>query len=106
MMKEINWKRKLTSRKFWTAVASFTSIYISLENGFDILGGRPSGRLLFIHDIDHGFLFASSNSYHDIFFEIVVGVSLIYIELVFVCWLDFPYKDRYGGTLLFYDCGV
>ena len=28
MMKEINWKRKLTSRKLWTAVASFVSMMI------------------------------------------------------------------------------
>lgn len=27
-MKEINWKRKLTSRKLWTAVASFVSMMI------------------------------------------------------------------------------
>ena len=26
MMKEVNWKRKLTSRKLWTAVASFVSM--------------------------------------------------------------------------------
>lgn len=25
MMKEINWKRKLTSRKFWTAVVGFVT---------------------------------------------------------------------------------
>ena len=28
MMKEINWKRKLTSRKFWLAVTNFTSMMI------------------------------------------------------------------------------
>lgn len=33
MMKEINWKRKLTSRKFWTAVASFTSMMILATGG-------------------------------------------------------------------------
>lgn len=27
-MKRINWTRKLTSRKFWAAVASFTSMMI------------------------------------------------------------------------------
>ncbi len=34
-MKEINWKRKLTSRKFWTAVASFTSMMILATGGTD-----------------------------------------------------------------------
>lgn len=35
MMKEINWKRKLTSRKFWTAVASFVSMMIVAAGGAD-----------------------------------------------------------------------
>ena len=35
MMKEINWKRKLTSRKFWTAVASFLSMMIVATGGAD-----------------------------------------------------------------------
>ena len=81
-------------------------IHISLEDGFDILGGRPARELTFIHDIDHGFPFPSGNRYHDIFLEIVVRISLIYVKAVFICWLNFPYKDRYGGTLLSYDCGV
>lgn len=32
-MKEINWKRKLTSRKFWMAVASFVSMMIMATGG-------------------------------------------------------------------------
>jgi len=32
-MKEINWKRKLTSRKLWTAVASFVSMMIVATGG-------------------------------------------------------------------------
>lgn len=32
-MKEINWKRKLTSRKLWTAVASFVSMMIMATGG-------------------------------------------------------------------------
>ena len=32
-MKNINWTRKLTSRKFWTAVASFTSMMILATGG-------------------------------------------------------------------------
>ena len=33
MMKEVNWKRKLTSRKLWTAVASFVSMMIVATGG-------------------------------------------------------------------------
>lgn len=33
MLKSINWKRKLTSRKFWTAVASFVSMMIVATGG-------------------------------------------------------------------------
>ena len=33
MMKELNWKRKLTSRKLWTAVASFVSMMIVATGG-------------------------------------------------------------------------
>lgn len=33
MMKEINWKRKLTSRKLWMAVASFVSMMIVATGG-------------------------------------------------------------------------
>ena len=32
-MKEINWKRKLTSRKLWTAVVSFVSMMILATGG-------------------------------------------------------------------------
>lgn len=32
-MKEINWKRKLTSRKLWTAAASFVSMMIVATGG-------------------------------------------------------------------------
>ena len=34
-MKNINWVRKLTSRKFWTAVASFVSMKIVACGGTD-----------------------------------------------------------------------
>lgn len=34
-MEEINWKRKLTSRKFWTAVTSFVSMIIVSVGGTD-----------------------------------------------------------------------
>ena len=33
MMKEVNWKRKLTSRKLWTAVASFVSMMVVATGG-------------------------------------------------------------------------
>ena len=32
-MKEINWKRKLTSRKLWTAIGSFVSMTIIATGG-------------------------------------------------------------------------
>ncbi len=32
-MKEINWKRKLTSRKLWTAIGSFASMMILATGG-------------------------------------------------------------------------
>lgn len=32
-MKGIDWKRKLTSRKLWTAIASFTSMMIVATGG-------------------------------------------------------------------------
>lgn len=34
-MKNINWVRKLTSRKLWTAVASFVSMMIVATGGTD-----------------------------------------------------------------------
>ncbi len=34
-MKEINWVRKLTSRKFWAATASFVSMMIVAFGGTD-----------------------------------------------------------------------
>lgn len=34
-MKNINWVRKLTSRKFWTAVASFVSMMVVACGGTD-----------------------------------------------------------------------
>ena len=33
MYHEVNWKRKLTSRKLWTAVASFVSMMIVATGG-------------------------------------------------------------------------
>ena len=35
MMKEINWKRKLTSRKFWIAIANFVAMMIVAFGGTD-----------------------------------------------------------------------
>lgn len=32
-MKEINWKRKLTSRKLWTAIGSFVSMMVLATGG-------------------------------------------------------------------------
>ena len=50
-MKNIDWKRKLTSRKLWTAVASFVSMMIVATGGAEntatqvtalIMAGHPS----------------------------------------------------------------
>lgn len=35
MMKEINWKRKLTSRKFWAAVVGFATPMMTMLNVSD-----------------------------------------------------------------------
>lgn len=35
MMKEINWKRKLTSRKFWMAVVGFVTPMMTMLNVSD-----------------------------------------------------------------------
>lgn len=35
MMKEINWKRKLTSRKFWAAVVGFATPLMTMFNVSD-----------------------------------------------------------------------
>lgn len=35
MMKEINWKRKLTSRKFWAAVVGFATPLMTMLNVSD-----------------------------------------------------------------------
>lgn len=37
-MKKINWVRKLTSRKLWTAVASFVSMMIVATGGAENTG--------------------------------------------------------------------
>lgn len=41
-MKNIDWKRKLTSRKLWTAVASFVSMMIVATGG---AGRSPRGNV-------------------------------------------------------------
>ena len=39
-MKKIDWVRKLTSRKLWTAVASFVSMMILATGGTDNTAGN------------------------------------------------------------------
>ena len=39
-MKKIDWVRKLTSRKLWTAVASFVSMMILATGGYSTHYGR------------------------------------------------------------------
>lgn len=46
MMKEINWTRKLTSRKFWTAVASFTSMMILATGGTDSIATQVTALIM------------------------------------------------------------
>lgn len=46
MLKEINWKRKLTSRKFWAAVASFTSMMIMATGGTDSTAAQVTALIM------------------------------------------------------------
>ena len=46
MMKEINWKRKLTSRKLWTAVASFVSMMIVATGGAENTATQVTGLIM------------------------------------------------------------
>ena len=43
-MKNINWKRKLTSRKLWTAVASFVSMMIVATGGAENTATQVTAR--------------------------------------------------------------
>ena len=43
---KIDWKRKLTSRKFWIAVAGFVSGMIVLTNGSQETADKVSGAIL------------------------------------------------------------
>ena len=45
-MKNIDWKRKLTSRKFWVAVAGFVSGLIVAFGGGEDVAGTVSGCIL------------------------------------------------------------
>lgn len=46
MMKGINWTRKLTSRKFWAAVASFTSMMILATGGTDSTAAQVTALIM------------------------------------------------------------
>lgn len=46
-MKKINWVRKLTSRKLWTAVASFVSMMIVATGGAENTATQ-------VHSTDYG----------------------------------------------------
>ena len=43
-MKKINWVRKLTSRKLWTAVASFVSMMIVATGGAENTATQKNNR--------------------------------------------------------------
>ena len=46
MMKEVNWKRKLTSRKLWTAVASFVSMMIVATGGAENTATQVTAQIM------------------------------------------------------------
>ena len=43
-MKNVNWVRKLTSRKFWAAVASFVSMMILATGGTENIAMQVTDR--------------------------------------------------------------
>lgn len=45
-MKEINWKRKLTSRKFWMAATSFISMMITAAGGAESTATQVTALIL------------------------------------------------------------
>lgn len=45
-MKNINWVRKLTSRKFWTAVASFVSMMIVATGGTENIAAQVTALIM------------------------------------------------------------
>ena len=45
-MKNIDWKRKLTSRKFWLSVASFVSMLIVALGGAEEVATQVTGLIL------------------------------------------------------------
>lgn len=45
-MKNINWKRKLTSRKFWLSVASFVSMLIIALGGAEQVATQVTGLIM------------------------------------------------------------
>lgn len=45
-MKQINWKRKLTSRKLWTAITSFTSMMIVFMGGAENTATQVSALIM------------------------------------------------------------
>lgn len=45
-MKNINWVRKLTSRKFWTAVASFVSMMIIATGGTENIAAQVTALIM------------------------------------------------------------
>lgn len=45
-MDKINWKRKLTSRKFWTAVASFVSMMVVALGGTENIATQSTALIM------------------------------------------------------------
>lgn len=66
-MDKINWKRKLTSRKFWTAVASFVSMMVVALGGNQSVATQSTalimaGASVIAYIIGEGLADASFNS--------------------------------------------
>lgn len=45
-MQQIDWKRKLTSRKFWMAVASFVAMLVIAFGGTDAVASQVSAIIM------------------------------------------------------------
>ena len=45
-MKEINWARKLTSRKFWLSIASFVSMLVVALGGTESTGAQVAALIM------------------------------------------------------------
>lgn len=73
-MKNINWTRKLTSRKLWTAIASFVSMMIVATGGTENTATQVAaiimaGATVIGYIVGEGLIDASSTKENDIKIE-------------------------------------